>query len=292
MNIHVEIFIASRILGQNQGTFTPLEIRKFIKKEFNDTQEGIKTQTASMCVANSPLNFNSGFNFLWREKHGVYRVFKPGFDLPFVGRENDPFQPKWEDVPVKYQYFLDQSDPNLPQESASPPLSEAKDNDRIDIPANVKPASEKKSYRSSASFGKRMEYVAVGKLLQLGHDVYMTLVDDQQIDCVIRQEKDGELRYLDIQIKARSSTAKNPGLFAAMEIRKPRDNFFYIFYSESANMYWVIPSLDLLREANTNKEGKNKGKISIKFANVGSKGTNPRPRFTEYENAFHLLEWK
>jgi len=149
-----------------------------------------------------------------------------------------------------------------------------------------------RTYRSSASFGKRMEYVVIGKLLQLGFDVYMTLVDDLQIDCVIRQEKDGELRYLDIQIKARSSNAKNPGLFAAMEIRKPRDDFFYVFYSESADMYWVIPSVELVKEANVNKEGDNKGKFSIKFANAGTKGANPRPRFAQYENAFYLLEWK
>jgi hypothetical protein len=34
-------------------------------------------------------------------------------------------------------------------------------------------------YRSSASFGKRQEYIAVAELLRRGHDVYMTLVDDQ-----------------------------------------------------------------------------------------------------------------
>ena len=70
-----------------------------------------------------------------------------------------------------------------------------------------------------------------GELLRRGYDVYMTLVDDQQIDCVIRQEKNGKLRYLDVQIKARSENAKNPGTFSAMEIRQPRENFIYIFYS-------------------------------------------------------------
>ena len=53
-------------------------------------------------------------------------------------------------------------------------------------------------YRSTASFGKRQEFIVIARLLQLGHDVYLTLVDDQQIDCVIRQEKDADLRYLDI----------------------------------------------------------------------------------------------
>ena len=98
------------------------------------------------------------------------------------------------------------------------------------------------SYRSTASFGKRQEFVAIAELLRLGHDVYMTLVDDQQIDCVIRKDSK---TYLDIQIKARSRDCKpnNAGRFAALEVRKPRPNFFFIFYSEQANCYWVMRHL-------------------------------------------------
>jgi hypothetical protein len=147
------------------------------------------------------------------------------------------------------------------------------------------------SFRSSASFGKRQEYIAVAELLRRGYDVYMTLVDDQQIDCVIRQEKKGQLRYLDIQIKARSMDAKNAGLFAAMEIRKPRENFIFIFYSDQAKTYWVVPSLELIKEARRNKEGLNKGKYSINFCNSSSKMARPRPRFKKYQNAFQSLEW-
>jgi hypothetical protein len=150
------------------------------------------------------------------------------------------------------------------------------------------------SYRSSASFGKRQEYLAVARLLQLGFDVYMTLVDDQQIDCVIRQEKDGHLRYLDIQIKARSKNCepRNAGRFAAMEVRKPRKDFFFIFYSEQVNTYWVMPSLDLVREANVAKGGDNIGKYSINFCNLPQAGVKPRPRFRAFENAFSLLDWE
>ena len=147
------------------------------------------------------------------------------------------------------------------------------------------------SFRSSASFGKRQEYIAVAELLRRGHDVYMTLVDDQQIDCVVRQEKDSKLRYLDIQIKARSKQAKNPGTFAAMEIRNPRKNFYFIFYSEKIDTYWILPSLKLIEEAHQNKSGKNAGKYSIKFCNVNNSGVKARPRFAKYENAFDLLEW-
>lgn len=79
-------------------------------------------------------------------------------------------------------------------------------------------------HRTSDSFGKRQKYIAVAELLRRGFDVYMALVDDQQIDCVLRQEANGALRYLDIQIKARPLAAKHPGTFAALTIRKPRPN--------------------------------------------------------------------
>jgi len=148
------------------------------------------------------------------------------------------------------------------------------------------------SHRSSASFGKRQEYIAIAELLRRGYDVYMTLVDDLQIDCVIRQEKNDRLRYLDIQIKARSEGAKNPGTFSAMEIRQPRKGFFFIFYSEQAKTYWIVPSLELIKEANQNKTGSNKGKYRIVFTNQNKNGASPRPRFKKYENAFDLLDWK
>ena len=93
------------------------------------------------------------------------------------------------------------------------------------------------SHRSTASFGKRQEYIAVAELLRRGFDVYMTLVDDQQIDCVIRQERNDGLRYLDIQIKARSKDAKQAATFAALTVRQPRPNFWFIFYSEAAETY-------------------------------------------------------
>jgi len=58
-------------------------------------------------------------------------------------------------------------------------------------------------FRDSASFGKRQEYTVIAELLRRGFDVYATLVDDQGIDCIIRLN---EKKYIDIQIKARSST--------------------------------------------------------------------------------------
>ena len=44
------------------------------------------------------------------------------------------------------------------------------------------------SFRHSAGFGKRMEYNLIGKMLMEGLDVYLPLVDDHGVDCVIKQE--------------------------------------------------------------------------------------------------------
>jgi len=145
------------------------------------------------------------------------------------------------------------------------------------------------AYRESASFGKRQEYVAVAELLKRGFDVYMTLVDDQQIDCIVRLEG-SPTRYIDIQIKARSKTAKHPGTFAAMEIRNPRPDFFFIFYSEAADTYWIMPSLKVIENANVAKSGKAEGRYSLVFTNTRRDGTVvPRPKWKEYEGAFDLL---
>lgn len=145
------------------------------------------------------------------------------------------------------------------------------------------------SFRNSASFGKRQEFGAIAELLKRGFDVYATLVDDQQIDCIVRIEQDPPV-YVDIQIKARSKNAKNPGTFAAMEIRKPRPNFFFIFYSEAANTYWVMPSLELANHANRVKSGKAIGRYRIVFTNTNVKGeVHPRPKWEPWRNKFELL---
>jgi hypothetical protein len=150
------------------------------------------------------------------------------------------------------------------------------------------------AYRSTASFGKRQEFVAVAELLRRGFDVYMTLVDDQQIDCVIRREGvDGTPDYLDIQIKARSDGAKYGATFSAMTVRHPRPNFWFIFYSETVGMYWVIPSEDVVMLASVNKggtTGKHKGKLTLKLCNQTKNGLTPRPKFRAYENAFGQLQ--
>ena len=76
-----------------------------------------------------------------------------------------------------------------------------------------------------------------------------------------------------------------------MEVRRPRRNFFFVFYSERADAYWVIPSLELVGEARTNKSGANEGCYSIKLASYSESRDElkPRPRFEKYRNRLDLL---
>lgn len=150
-----------------------------------------------------------------------------------------------------------------------------------------------RTFRSTASFGKRQEYVVIAELLRRGFDVYQTLVDDQGIDCIIRLDDQGGLRYIDLQIKARSKDCdpNNAGRFTAIEIVNPRPNYYFIFYSEQADTYWVVPSLKLVSIAYQNKKGKNMGRYGINFCTLRANGeVIPNPKFDEYRDNFNLLK--
>lgn len=141
------------------------------------------------------------------------------------------------------------------------------------------------SYRARASFGRRLEYTIFAELLKRGFDVYQTLVDDQGIDCVIRLD---DRRYLDIQIKARSKKAQQGNLFAALSF-EPRENFFFIFYTESNDTLWIIPSKDVASLGSVNVSGKNEGKISLSLPVMDS--SDKGLHFEQYKNeqGFELL---
>lgn len=145
-------------------------------------------------------------------------------------------------------------------------------------------------FRDRASFGKRQEFIVIAEMLRRGFDVYIPLVDDQQIDCILRRSAND---YVDIQIKARSKDCLpyDAGRFAAMDIPNPRERYFFIFYSEQADSYWVFPSMKLVELASRNKKGTNVGKYHINLTGYSAKRGEvyPNPRFDEYKNKFELL---
>ena len=119
------------------------------------------------------------------------------------------------------------------------------------------------SFRHSAGFGKRMEYSIVGKMLMEGLDVYLPLVDDHGVDCVIKKE-DGT--FIEVQIKARSKevTDGDAALYAAIT-HELTPNFYFVFYSERLETMWILSSEEFLKECVTNRTGRNAGKRSIWF---------------------------
>lgn len=141
-------------------------------------------------------------------------------------------------------------------------------------------------FKNTAGFGKRMEYNLVGKMLMEGLDVYLPLVDDHGVDCVIKRENG---TFIEVQIKARSRDVA-PGdaaLFAAIS-HNLSENFYFVFYSERLDMMWILSSEEFLRECVTNKTGNNKGKHSIWFngnaidKDTGIKKERCKPKFEKY----------
>lgn len=142
-------------------------------------------------------------------------------------------------------------------------------------------------FRHSASFGKRIEYWIIGRMLKEGLDVYVPLVDDDAIDAVIRRP-DGS--FITVQIKARSSAVivGDSALFAAIP-HELRDNYWFIFYSERLDKTWIMTSQEFIEECVQNKTGKNIGKRSIWFngtrtnKSTGAKEEYAKLRFAKYE---------
>lgn len=119
------------------------------------------------------------------------------------------------------------------------------------------------SFRHSAGFGKRIEYWIIGRMLKEGMDVYVPLVDDHAVDAIVRRQ-DGTIAL--VQIKARSSNVKlgDASLFAAIT-HEPREDYWFVFYSERLDTTWLMTSEEFIQEAVQNKNGKNIGLRSIWF---------------------------
>ena len=64
----------------------------------------------------------------------------------------------------------------------------------------------------------------------------------------------------------------------------------FLFYSESAGSYWMMPSLDFVREATVNKAGQNAGLYSVVFTvNHADGRAYPRPRFEAWRDNWLVL---
>ena len=139
-----------------------------------------------------------------------------------------------------------------------------------------------KSFRHSASFGKRMEHYVIGLMLKEGLDVFLPMVDDDAIDAIIKKP-DGT--FVEVQIKAHSNDVKfgSAALFAAIP-HEYRSKYWFVFYSERIDKIFILSSKEFIKEARQNKTGKNKGKRSIWFngRNTKANSEHVKPQFEKY----------
>ncbi|MFI3297817.1 MAG: group I intron-associated PD-(D/E)XK endonuclease [Rikenellaceae bacterium] len=142
-----------------------------------------------------------------------------------------------------------------------------------------------KSYRNTASFGKRIEHYLIGKMLKEGLDVYIPMIDDDGVDAVVKR-KDGT--FVEVQIKARSNDVKfgDAALFAAIYHPKVRENYLFVFYSERMDEMWIMTSQEFWDNSNVNKkeDSKNLGKrtIWINGKNTKLDKEHTKPQFTDF----------
>lgn len=107
LKIHVEVFIASRLLSAEQETFTSTDLRERVKSEFQDERPGVKTHISAHCIANIPLRGPTGYNYIWNVARDEYRIFQFTIDEPHPARVSVLTQPHIEDVPGKYHHLFE-----------------------------------------------------------------------------------------------------------------------------------------------------------------------------------------
>ena len=139
-------------------------------------------------------------------------------------------------------------------------------------------------YRDRASFGKRIEYRIIAELLAANFDVFIPLVDDHGVDCVIKSIQNGsQSDYKEIQIKARSKNAdcRSQGCFTVDNHIK-KDKFYFIFYSEELNLKWCFTSEEFIQETKESNGSRTKGRRKITLFKKYKSKMDIVPKYGKY----------
>lgn len=116
----------------------------------------------------------------------------------------------------------------------------------------------------SMNLGRASEYLVTSKLLNECREVYLPAVDDHGVDMLVRTTDTKNLhQYQEIQVKSIS----RGGLFAAISCPNPASNYWYVFYIKDIDTMWLINSVDFVKLASQNIQGKNIGKYTISLTN-------------------------
>ena len=123
----------------------------------------------------------------------------------------------------------------------------------------------------SMLLGQSVEYKIASMLLAEAREIYLPVVDDHGVDILVApiHPDDG---YQELQIKSLSKG----GLFAAISCGNPRPNYWFVFHllnvaGTGQSLTWLINSMDFVKIASQNKQGKNIGKYSLTLATKGGK---------------------
>ncbi len=141
-------------------------------------------------------------------------------------------------------------------------------------------------FRHSAGFGRRIEFWIIGRMLKEGLDVYVPLVDDHGVDAIVRR-KDGTSALIQIKARSKDVVHRNAALFASIE-HQPRDDYWFVFYSERMDTTWLMTSAEFLDKCLSNKTGKHVGSRSIwlngtrRGPTAGKSVEYCRPQFERY----------
>lgn len=130
------------------------------------------------------------------------------------------------------------------------------------------------SFRNKFAFGKRIEAYVKGMMLRQGLDIYTPEVDNDAVDIVVKSPQG---YYVEVQVKAVSKGAQFAGIS-----HQPRKNYWFVFYSESMDTFWLFSSSDFLKEACANKAGTNIGKYSIKLDGIRKGVHYSLPKYQKY----------
>lgn len=130
------------------------------------------------------------------------------------------------------------------------------------------------SFRNRFAFGKRIEAYVKGLMLKQGLDIYTPEVDDDAVDIVVKSPQG---YYVEVQVKAVLEGARFAGI--SHQLRK---KYWFVFYSESMDTFWLFSSSDFLKEACANKAGTNIGKYSIKLDRTRKGVHYPLSKYQKY----------
>ena len=122
----------------------------------------------------------------------------------------------------------------------------------------------RKSFRTLAGFGKRIEYWIVGRMLKEELDVYLPLVDDDAVDALVRRP-DGSVALVQIKARSQDVIPGDAALFAAIDHPEEREDYWFVFYSERMNVMWIMTSTEFIKSSYQNRKGRNAGRRTIRF---------------------------